>query len=92
MGIIRTLSDIRARERDPKVNASLKGNQYLIFKDNLNSKKEYLINVKTNINLILSKIGQTIIGCQFRFDKKMMHHYRNESVMIALQTILVTIS
>ena len=39
MGIIRTLSDIHAQEGDPKVNASLKGNQYLIFKNNLNSKK-----------------------------------------------------
>ena len=39
IGIIRTLSDIHAQEQDPKLNASLKGNQYLIFKDNLNPKK-----------------------------------------------------
>ena len=47
---------------------------------------------RKNIILLLSKIKQTIIGCQFRFDKEMIHHYRNESVMIVLQTTLVMIS
>ena len=44
MGNSRALADLYVIERNAKVNISLKGNQYLLFKDNLNF-KVYCINV-----------------------------------------------
>ena len=89
MDILRALSDLYIQEWNEKANVSSQGKQYLLFKDNLNLKKKYLIYFSKFYYSKIIKYRTGNLGSQLRLDDGMIYHLMSENVEFALQTILV---